>query len=202
MLAGRYVRLEPLAIEHAADLWAAIRGQDALFEFLPDPPPRDATEVRAWVEATAARADLLMWAVVDRATGRAGGRQALMRMDPANGVAEVGHILWARGVARTRLATEAIALHAGYLFDDLGYRRLEWKCDARNEPSRRAAVRLGFTPEGVFAQHMVVKGRNRDTAWFALLDRDWPAQRSRLEAWLEPANFDPVGQQRRPLARG
>ena len=201
-LSGRYARLEPLEVRHAPDLWAAVRGMPELFEFLPDPPPHDEAGVRAWVEATRARTDLLMWAVVDQRSGRAGGRQALMRIDPANGVAEIGHILWGGGVARTRVATEALALHAGHLFDGLGYRRLEWKCDARNEPSRRAAVRLGFHAEGIFAQHMVVKGRNRDTAWFAMLDRDWPAQRDRFAAWLDPANFDPDGRQLTPLTRG
>jgi RimJ/RimL family protein N-acetyltransferase len=202
VLSGRYGRLEPLEARHAPDLWAVQRGSPELLEFLPDPPPHEETEVRAWVEATVARTDLLMWAVLDQGSGRAGGRQALMRIDPANGVAEIGHILWGAGVARSRVATEAIALHAGYLFDALGYRRLEWKCDARNEPSRRAAVRLGFRFEGVFAQHMVVKGRNRDTAWYAMLDRDWPAQRERFAAWLEPANFEPDGRQRTALQRG
>jgi RimJ/RimL family protein N-acetyltransferase len=121
-------------------------------------------------------------------------------MAPEHGVIEIGHIWFAPRLQRTRAATEAIYLMARHSFDDLGYRRLEWKCDALNEPSRRAADRFGFTFEGVFRQHMVVKGRNRDSAWFSILDGEWPRIRSAFEAWLAPENFDADGRQRQSLA--
>lgn len=196
VLEGRYARLEPLAPAHAPDLLAAVHDRPALFDFMPDSPPADLGAMAAWVDAAVARSDLLTWAVVDRATGRAGGRQALMRIEPDHGSVELGSILWGRAVARTRLATEAFALHAGYVFDTLGYRRLEWKCDDRNGPSKRAAERFGFRYEGRFAQHLVVKGGNRDTAWFAILDHEWLALRDRMDRWLGPANFDAEGHQR------
>ena len=201
VLEGRYALLEPLATRHAADLYAATRDHPALFTYLGEEAPAEQADVGSWLERTLTRSDLLMWAVVDRRTGRAEGRQALLRVDPGNGVVEFGSILWGPGIARSRVATEAFALHAAYVFDTLGYRRLEWKCDERNAASRRAAGRFGFTFEGRFAQHMVVKGRNRDTTWFALLDRDWPAQRERLADWLDPANFDADGRQRAALRR-
>jgi RimJ/RimL family protein N-acetyltransferase len=116
-------------------------------------------------------------------------------------VIEIGHVLWGPEIARTRVATEALGLYAAHAFDVLGYRRFEWKCDARNEPSRRAALRFGFTYEGTFRQHMVVRGQNRDTAWFAMTDGEWPGIRARLAAWLEPSNFDQAGRQGTPLAR-
>jgi RimJ/RimL family protein N-acetyltransferase len=138
--------------------------------------------------------------VVDKATGRAEGRASLMRIDPAHGVIETGSILFGPRLARTRGATEAIHLLGSYVFDDLGYRRFEWKCNALNEPSRRAALRLGFTYEGLFRRHMVVKGESRDTAWFAMVDTEWPRLKAALEAWLEPSNFDSDGRQLRALA--
>lgn len=202
MLEGRYTRLEPLGDEHAEDLFACTLAHPELFDHLHDHPPADVAAVRGWIERTNANPDLLMWVVVDRGSGRAGGRQALMRIDAGNGVVELGHILWGVGVGRTRLATEAFALHAAHIFDELGYRRLEWKCDSANAASRRAALRLGLTEEGTFAQHQVVKGRNRDTTWFAALDHQWPDIRSRLDRWLQPDNFDHHGRQRTPLARG
>src|SRR5690606_15505341 len=128
----------------------------------------------------------LFFAVIDRRDDTCHGRQALMRIEPRHGVAELGNILWNPAIARTRVATEAFYLSAAYVFDQLGYRRFEWKCDAGNEASRRAALRFGFTFEGVFRQHMLVKGLNRDTAWFSMLDAEWPALRSAFQAWLEP----------------
>jgi len=200
-LAGRWTRLEPLTGAHAADLFAASSGPGApeRFRWLFEEPPPDLAAVRAWIAAAAPREDPLFFAVVDRATGRCGGRQALMRITPEHGVIEIGSILWGPGVARTRLATEALHLMARHVFDDLGYRRFEWKCDARNEPSIAAALRFGFRAEGVFRQHMWVKGASRDTAWFAMLDRDWPAVRAEHERWLAPENFDASGSQRTPL---
>jgi RimJ/RimL family protein N-acetyltransferase len=200
VLEGRHARLEPLGPDHAAALHAASMadGAEERFRYLFD-RPLDRPAFDAWMAQAAASADPLFFAVIDRATGRAEGRQALMRIDEANGVIEIGSILWGPAIARTRVATEAFSLFASHIFDALGYRRLEWKCDARNAPSRRAALRFGFTFEGVFRQHMVVKGENRDTAWFSITDQEWPALQARLQAWLDPANFDADGRQRRRL---
>jgi RimJ/RimL family protein N-acetyltransferase len=202
-LEGRYCRLEPLdASIHAATLFAASGGPGAeeRFRFLAEPAP-DAPAFAAWIERAAGSEDPLFHAVVDRASGRAEGRQSFLRITPEHGAIEIGHVLWGPAIARTRVATEALFLYAAHAFDALGYRRFEWKCDAANEASRRAALRFGFAYEGTFRQHMVVRGRNRDTAWFAMTDGDWPRVRERLEAWLRPANFDAEGRQRTPLAR-
>jgi RimJ/RimL family protein N-acetyltransferase len=202
-LEGRYCRLEPLdAARHTAALFAASSGPGAgeRFRYLAEPAPDEAA-FAAWIDRAARSEDPLFHAVVDRESGRAEGRQSFLRITPEHGVIEIGHVLWGPAVARTRVATEALLLYAAHAFDDLGYRRFEWKCDAANEPSRRAALRFGFTYEGTFRQHMVVRGRNRDTAWFATTDGEWPRIRERLTAWLEPANFDAKGRQRTPLAR-
>lgn len=204
VLEGRYARLEPLSlVRHESDLFAAAAapGGDERFRYLPDEAPRDAESFRRWIERAEAGDDPLFFAVVDTATGRAEGRQALMRIDPANGVIEIGHIFWGPAIARTRVATEALHLAAAYAFDTLGYRRFEWKCHHENEPSRRAAARFGFTFEGIFRQHMVMKGRNRDTVWFSILDSEWPALAAAYRQWLDPANFDADGRQRRTLAQ-
>jgi len=152
-----------------------------------------------WVAAQLGKDDPVVYAVVDRATGRAGGRQQFMRIAPEHGVIEIGGIYWGPDIARTRLATEALFLAARHAFDDLGYRRFEWKCNDLNLPSKRAAERFGFTFEGVFRQHMIIKGANRDTAWFSMLDREWPDRRAGFEAWLDPDNFDAEGRQRAAL---
>ncbi len=203
VLDGRYARLEPLdPARHGADLLASARqpGGGDRFRYLFEEPPADMAAFQPWLDKAAASADPLFFAVIDRATGRAEGRQALMRVEPAHGVVEIGHILWGPAIARSRVATEALYLSAAAVFDTLGYRRFEWKCNSLNEPSKRAAVRFGFTPEGVFRQHMVQKGRNRDTAWFAMTDGDWPRRKAGFEAWLRPENFDAGGQQRSRLA--
>ncbi len=153
----------------------------------------------AWLQKASGSEDPRFYAVVDQATGKAGGRQALMRITPEHGVIEIGSILWGPKVARTRIATEALYLFARHSFDELGYRRFEWKCDALNAPSRRAALRFGFSFEGIFREHMVVKGKNRDTAWFAIIDQDWPRIRAGMERWLDPGNFDGDGKQRQSL---
>ena len=199
---GRYVRLEPLdPARHGDDLFAAGSGAEAerMFRYLPERPFPDRASFEPWLDDAASSADTIMYAAVDPKTGRAEGRLSFMRIDAANGVIETGKILFGPRMARTPAATEAIYLQARHVFDDLGYRRFEWKCDDRNEPSKQAALRFGFTFEGVFRQHMVIKGQNRDTAWFALLDRDWPARRHTFERWLDPANFDAAGQQRTRL---
>jgi RimJ/RimL family protein N-acetyltransferase len=201
-LAGARVRLEPVDPDaHAAGLFAASHdGRDPhLWDYLPYGPFADEEALRAWLARAAASEDPLFLAVVDAATGAPSGVVSFLRVEPAHRVVEIGHIWFAPAIQRTPTATEAIFLLARHAFDDLGYRRLEWKCDAANARSRRAAERFGFTFEGVFRQHMIVKGRNRDTAWYAMLDGEWPAVRTGFERWLDPANFDAGGRQRRSL---
>lgn len=200
-LDGKLVRLEPVdPVRHAESLFAAARGADAIWTHLAYGPFESQASFTRWLEERAASQDPLFYAVIDRASGLAQGMASLMRFVPADGVVEVGHIWFAPVLQRTRQATEAIFLLARHAFDDLGNRRLEWKCDSLNVASRRAAERFGFTFEGVFRQHMVVKGRNRDTAWFSITDGEWLSRRAAFEAWLAPSNFDAGGRQRRSLA--
>ncbi|WP_283194059.1 GNAT family protein [Rhizobium sp. AN80A] len=201
-LEGRYVRLEPLdAGRHGRDLLASAQqpGADDRFRYLFEDTPADMAAFTAWLEKAEASPDPMFFAVIDKRTGRAEGRQALMRIDAAHGVIEIGNILWGPAIARSRVTTEALFLFAKLAFDTLGYRRFEWKCNNLNEPSKKAAERFGFTFEGVFRQHMVAKGKNRDTAWFAMIDADWPRLKQGYEAWLDPDNFDDAGQQKRKL---
>ncbi|AXC51005.1 N-acetyltransferase [Paracoccus suum] len=199
VIEGRTVRLERLnAARHAADIHAAAHGADWIWDYLGYGPFRSEAEYRAWMEGVEAGRDPCFYAFVDKASGRALGLGSLMRVDVPNGVIEVGHIMITPAMQRTTAASEAIMLMVGWAFRN-GYRRVEWKCDALNAPSRAAADRYGFSPEGVFRQHMIIKGRNRDTAWFAMTDRDWPAIRARWDAWLAPSNFDAEGRQREPL---
>ncbi len=199
VLNGRFGRLEPLAAAHGDDLWNAVKGEDALWNYMFYGPWRGQAAFARWLEERARLADPLYWAVVDGASGRAVGLATFLEIRPDRGVIEIGHLVFSPAMQRTALATEVIYLLARYAFDGLGYRRVEWKCDNRNEPSKRAALRLGFEFEGVFRNHMVVKERNRDTAWFAIIGEDWPGVRAAFEAWLAPANFDGVGRQRRRL---
>ncbi|MFM2390771.1 MAG: hypothetical protein RLZZ437_2326 [Pseudomonadota bacterium] len=201
VMQGRLVRLEPLVQDHADDLYAAAQVAEAeeRFRWLPETPPEDLMAMAAWVEQKAVLADPMFFAVVDQATGRAVGRQALMRNDVANGVIEIGNIYWGPGMARKAGATEALYLLMRHAFEHLGYRRFEWKCNNDNLPSKRAAERFGFAFEGVFRQHMIVKGLNRDTAWFAMIDKDWPRLQAGYAAWLDRQNFDAAGRQRRRL---
>lgn len=201
-LAGSFCRLEPLdPLRHGRELFSASMapGAEDRFRYLGD-SPQDRAGFDGWLARAAASDDPLFYGVIDVSSRRCEGRQSFMRITPEHGVLEVGHILWGPAIARTRVATEALFLFARYAFDELGYRRLEWKCDARNEASMRAARRFGFTYEGRFRQHMVVKGRNRDTAWFAIADAGWPPIRRAFERWLEPDNFDQRGQQTVRLA--
>ena len=199
VLEGRYARLEPLSLAHAEGLMAA-SADAASFDFLFDVPPKDLEDLKTYLRQKASSEDPLFHSVIDKASGVAGGRQTFMRITPEHGVIEIGNILWGPAIARTRVATEALYLAAKYVFEDLGYRRFEWKCNDRNEPSKKAARRFGFTFEGVFRQHMWTKGANRDTAWFAMLDHEWPRLRAAYERWLDPANFDAAGRQRARLA--
>jgi RimJ/RimL family protein N-acetyltransferase len=202
-LNGDLVRLEILDPErHAESLYTSSHGEGAelLWQHLAYGPFSSQEDFTAWLKHRAADTDPLFFAVVEWESMHALGMASFMRMVPEFGVIEIGHIWFAPQLQRTRHATEAIYLLAKHAFDDLGNRRLEWKCDSLNEPSKRAAERFGFTYEGVFRQHMVVKGRNRDTTWFSMTDGEWPLRRAAFEAWLAPDNFDEEGRQRRSLA--
>jgi RimJ/RimL family protein N-acetyltransferase len=201
-MAGRFCRVEPLdPARHAADLEAAMaedvdgRG----WTYLPYGPFAPG-QYRVWMERVAAAADPLFHAVIDGSSGKAVGVASYLRIDPANGVIEVGHLRFSPRLQRTAAATEAMALMMARAFSELGYRRYEWKCDSLNAPSRAAALRLGFRYEGIFRQAVVVKGRNRDTAWYSILDTEWPALEQAFARWLAPANFDAQGRQRQSLA--
>ncbi len=200
VLEGRWTRLERLGPErHAAEIHAANRADDAIWDYMAHGPFGSEAEWRAWAERAAAREDPFFYAVRDLGTGGAAGVASFLRIAPEAGSIEVGSITFAPALQRTPAATEAMFLMMGWAFG-AGYRRYEWKCDALNLPSRRAAQRLGFSFEGVFRQHMVVKGRNRDTAWFAMIDKEWPALREAFGAWLDPSNFDGEGRQRVSLS--
>jgi RimJ/RimL family protein N-acetyltransferase len=202
VLEGGHVRLEPLAVAHAADLWPEVSapGAEAGFTYLLNGPYGSAEALAAQLAEYAGSDDPLLFAIRPHRTARAQGWASFMRIVPPMGVIEIGHIWLALDLQRTTAATEAIFLMMAHAMDDLGNRRLEWKCNALNAPSRRAAERFGFTYEGTFRRHMVVKGRSRDTAWYAIIDVDWPRIRAGFRAWLDPANFDRDGRQRRTLA--
>jgi RimJ/RimL family protein N-acetyltransferase len=200
-LTGQYVVTEKLdPAKHGADLWEAMKGHDDLWDYMAQGPFADEAAFRAFLEERAGAADPFAYAVIDKASGKAQGIVTLMEIRPAQRVIEIGNIVYSPALQRTRNATEVQYLMARYVFDDLGYRRYEWKCNALNLPSRRAARRFGFTYEGTFRQHMIVKGRNRDTAWFAMLDNEWPGRRAAFERWLSPENFDEKGRQRESLS--
>jgi RimJ/RimL family protein N-acetyltransferase len=194
-LEGRYGHLEKLDQHNGSGLWEAVKGHDALWTYMHYGPFTDRSAFTAWIGERVLLDDPFSYAVVDPG-GRALGIATLMEIRPAMRVIEVGNILYGPELQRTALATEAQYLLARYVFETLGYRRHEWKCNALNAPSRRAASRLGFTFEGIFRQHMIVKGRNRDTAWHAMLDGEWPARKLAFERWLDPENFDNQGRQR------
>lgn len=200
---GRHARLEPLDPErHAAELHAANLAdkENRIWTYLAYGPFATLEEYRAWMKATALGEDPLFHAIIDMATGRATGVASYLRIDPPVGVIEVGHINYSPLLQKTRAATEAMFLMMVRVFDELGYRRYEWKCDALNAPSRAAAERLGFVYEGIFRQATIYKGRNRDTAWYAITDRDWPTVKRAYERWFDPANFDAAGKQRQSLS--
>jgi RimJ/RimL family protein N-acetyltransferase len=202
VLEGRFCRVEPLDVErHARGLHDANSHdpEGRMWTYLFNGPFASLEEYRAWLAPRPASEDPLFFAFVDRARAQAVGTGAYLRIDPANGVMEVGHLAFSPLMQRTAVATEAMYLMMKQAFE-LGYRRYEWKCDALNAGSRRAAERLGFTFEGIFRQAIVSKGRNRDTAWFSIIDQEWPALDSAFRAWLDPANFDAEGCQRRSLA--
>jgi RimJ/RimL family protein N-acetyltransferase len=211
------VTLEPLdADRHSTAIWNAVRGHDEVWTWLADGPCASESDLHAALAEKQASQNAVFLAILPTPEGQlanssyvpgpyvpgphsAAGYASYMRLEPAHGVVEVGNILLSPSLQRTTAATEAMYLMARHVFDDLGYRRYEWKCNAENQPSRRAALRLGFSFEGIFRQHMVIKNRNRDTAWFAMLDHEWPNRKRAFEAWLDPQNFDARGVQKNSL---
>lgn len=199
-LRGAHVGLEPLDADlHAADLHRAFSGHDRLWDWMPYGPFASAAGYHRWIREAGMGTDPLFFALRDRATGHCGGVASWLRITPEAGTIEVGHICLSPEIAGTRASTEAMMLMMQAAFA-LGYRRYEWKCNALNLPSRRAAQRLGFSFEGVHRQATVVKGRNRDTAWFSILDGEWPALAEAFAAWLSPSNFDAAGRQKERLS--
>ena len=197
---GRYVRLERLdADQHAADLFRAMGVDDRIWDYMPYGPFGSSARYHRWAKDTEGSTDPVFFALRDTDTGHCGGVASLLRIFPEAGTIEIGHICLAPEMQRGRAATEMVYLLMRWAFE-AGYRRFEWKCDALNMPSRRAAQRLGFSYEGVFRQAAVVKGRNRDTVWFACIDKEWPALKECYEAWLSPSNFDGQGRQRERLS--
>jgi RimJ/RimL family protein N-acetyltransferase len=195
-LPGRFGRIEKLSAAHAADLWAAGIGEDRIWTYVSSSGPfADASAYRDWVASRLMVPDPLFYAIVDN-DGRAVGTITLMSIRPEMRVIEVGHVVYSPALQRTPLGTEAQYLLACYAFERLGYRRYEWKCNALNATSRAAALRYGFVHEGIFRQHIIAKGRNRDTAWFSMLDCEWPARKAAFERWLALENFDADGKQR------
>jgi RimJ/RimL family protein N-acetyltransferase len=202
-MAGRYCRLEPVSVQrHEKDLFAAYMaapdGRDWTYLF--SDRPASESDFNAYLAKLEKSEDPLHFAIVNSATNRAIGTAALMRIEPAHGVIEVGSITFSPLLKKTRAATESMYLMMRRAFDELGYRRYEWKCDSLNAPSRAAALRYGFTFEGIFRQAIVYKGRSRDTAWFSITDTEWPRIRAAFEAWLAPGNFNADGRQKRSLS--
>ena len=199
VLKGRYVQLELLSAEHhAAQLFGAYVGHDWVWDYLGYGPFSSASQYHRWMKEATQGDDPIFYALRDLETGQLGGVCSYLRIDPGAGSIELGHIVLAPVMQGTRAATEAFYLLMEWAFA-AGYRRFEWKCHAMNIPSRRAAQRLGLSYEGVFRQALVTKGRNRDTAWFAAIDKDWPGLQAAYGAWLAPQNFDETGQQRERL---
>jgi RimJ/RimL family protein N-acetyltransferase len=201
-MAGRYVSVAPLdPIAHAPSLYEGTHGsnKEALWLYMSEGPFADLPEFRAYLDKCAASEDPMSFTIVDNQSGQALGHASYMRITPEHRVIEVGNIFYTPALSRKRGGTEAMYLMAQHAFENLGYRRYEWKCNALNAPSRRAAIRLGFSFDGIFQQHMIQKGRNRDTAWFSMLDREWPLYNAAFQQWLAPANFDQNGQERRKL---
>ncbi|KAK9248427.1 acyl-CoA N-acyltransferase [Lipomyces tetrasporus] len=201
---GHFITLQPLLPEHADDLYDVVGGSEhervSLWDFMPVGPFTTRQAFQSYITQCAESNDPLFFAVLDQVSGKPIGYLSLMRIDTTNRVLEIGHVMFSKLLQRTRGATECFYLLTRLVFDELGYRRCEWKCNNLNEPSKRAALRLGYTFEGLFRQHMIVKGRNRNTAWFSVIDCEWPAVKTAFELWLDPNNFDELGNQRQALA--
>lgn len=202
-LDGRVISVVPLdPVAHAGTLYEGSRGEEnaGLWLYLFEGPFATRADFDAHLKQKASSEDPLFFAILEKASGEAVGYASYMRIEPAHRVIEVGSILFTLRLQRTVGATESMYLMARHVFEDLGYRRYEWKCNALNAPSRSAALRLGFTFEGIFRQHMIIKGRNRDTAWFSMLDSEWPKRKVAFERWLDPSNFDASGRQKVSLS--
>ena len=202
-LTGRFVRLEPLdPAAHADELYdASHRDAEArkIWDFLPDGPWPDQPQFERWLRESAGLVERVVLTIRSAETGKACGMAQYLDVQPNSGVIEIGYIWFAPAVQRTRATTEALFLLLAHAIDDLGYRRMQWRCNSRNERSRAAARRLGFRFEGIFYNHMIVKGRNRDTAWYSILDHEWPEVRDNITAWLADANFDDQGRAKTSL---
>ena len=199
-LAGRYGRVERLGTQHTAALWEALKGHDQIWTYMARYGPfADLAAFSEWILSRIKLDDPYSYAIVEP-SGRAVGIATLMEIRLADRVCEVGHIVYSPALMRTPLGTEAQYLLARYAFETLGYRRYEWKCNALNAASRRAALRYGFVYEGIHRQRVIAKGRNRDDAWFSMLDSEWPARKAAFERWLAPENFDPAGKQKASLS--
>jgi RimJ/RimL family protein N-acetyltransferase len=196
-LEGSYCRLVPIELEHADRLYEIVSGPnaEARYRWIPNLPHKNREEFDSWLANEVNTKEMVTFVIVNKETNQIEGRQSLMRIAPEHGVVEVGYVIWGTGMARTRIATEAFFLHANYCLETLGYRRYEWKCDNDNVPSRNAATRFGFSFEGVFHQHLIIKGVNRDTAWFSILDKEWPKLKDSFVKWLDHSNFSDAGQQ-------
>ncbi len=202
VMEGRYCRVEPISVDaHAADLFRAFRtdAEDRIWTYLPYGPFDDEGAFRQWLTASCLGDDPLFHAIIDKQTGTAVGVASYLRIDPDFGVIEVGHINYSPLLQRTPAATEAMFLLMRRVFSELGYRRYEWKCDNLNAGSKKAAARLGFRYDGLFEQATLYKNRNRDTAWFSILDKNWPSLEEAFTAWLDAGNFDADGRQKQPL---
>lgn len=203
VLEGRFARLELLDIaKHGDGLFLACTQDDAevRFNWLPGEAPKNVEDFQFWLEKTVSDEGSICYVVIDKRTGKICGRQMFLRLDPANGSIEIGNIYWNKDISRTPVTTEALYLFATYIFDDLGYRRFEWKCNNENEPSKNAAVRFGFQYEGLFRQNSIVKGKNRDTAWYSIIDGEWAKLKQAFVKWMEPENFDAQGRQKTKLS--
>ena len=203
VLTGRVVTLRPFDLSSQAEiLYRATHGpeRDDLWRYMNEGPFPSLAAFEAAFDKKQSSTDPIFFAIVENSTGLPVGQASYLRIEPAHRVIEVGNIVFTPALQRSCGATEAMYLMARHVFDDLGYRRYEWKCNALNQPSRRAALRLGFSFEGIFRQHTIVKGRNRDTAWFSMLDLEWPKRRASFEQWLAPSNFDPAGRQKLSLS--
>lgn len=201
-MSGRFCRLERLDPDrHGQDLWDAVSAdtEGRMWTYLAVGPFAAKANCDAWLRSIAPSLDPMFFTYVDQASGKALGVGSLMRIDPANGVIETGWLTYSPALQRTPISTEAMYLLMRRVFDELGYRRYEWKCNALNLPSRTTAERLGFVFEGVFRQAVVTKGHNRDTAWYSIIDSEWPALKAAFETWLDPANFDAAGRQKERL---
>ncbi|ALS02431.1 GNAT family acetyltransferase [Enterococcus silesiacus] len=202
MLEGMYCRLEKVESSKHVEALYQVYGPESKaknWTYLPLNPFESKVAFLSYLETISRSQDPFHYAIIDKASGKALGTLALMRINAEQGSIEVGFVIYSDALKKTRIATEAQYLLACYALDDLGYRRYEWKCDALNEPSRKAALRLGFTFEGIFRNALVYKGRNRDTAWFSIIDSEWPQVKMRVESWLEPTNFTAEGEQKRRL---